>query len=119
MASPAKTNNNDNNRREPRPLCVKAKGNIKYNKLESGVSKLTKDGDQCTRVDKVLQPPYEGSKAMLKMNGTWITSNLREHLLHTSHKPTVEKYYNKWFDWQEDIFDMVYWNSVRRVRSKM
>ena len=62
---------------------------------------------------------YKGSRAMLKVNGIWIMSNLREHLLHASHEPFVRSCYNTRFEWQEGTFDMVYWESVRKVRNKM
>ena len=70
---------------------MKAKLNIKCDELASGVSRLAKEGNQCDRAPDVLQLPYEGVRAMLKVNGTWITSNLREHLLHARHTPIVEK----------------------------
>ena len=44
---------------------------------------------------------------------------MKEHLLHASNKPTIERYYNRIFDWQEGIFELVYWTSVKQVRSRM
>ena len=59
------------------------------------------------------------SRVMLNLNGTWMASNFREHILHSSHKPTVKKYYNKRFNWQEGTSDTVYWKSIKQVRNKM
>ena len=92
---------------------MEAKVNIKYDELASGVSRLAKEGNQRDGANEVLQPPYKGSKAMLKVNGTLIISNLREHLLQASHKPTLEKYHKKRFDWQHGTFDKVYWKSIK------
>ena len=74
---------------------MEVKFNIKCNMLALGVSKLVKDGNQNARTEEVLQSPYEGLRAMPNVDGTWIISNLREHLSHASHKPTVKKYYKK------------------------
>ena len=82
--------------------------NLKCDKLASGVSRLAREGNLCNSANVVLQPPYEGSQAMSKVNGMWITSNLKEHLLHANHKPTIERYYNRRFDWQEGTFNLVY-----------
>ena len=40
----------------------------------------------------ILQPPYEGSKAMLRITGEWITSNTTKHI-HWAHRmPSILKY---------------------------
>ena len=93
--SRAKTNNYANKidtNKAPKPLRVKAKVNIKCDKLAPGVSRLAREGNQRKRANEVLQPPYKGSRAMLKVNGMWIRSNLKEHMLHARHKPLVKRY---------------------------
>ena len=105
---------NSGNHNKTRPeLLEEAKVNVKCNKLASGVSNFAKEGNKSNRRDDVIQPLYEGSRAMLKVNGLWITSNLQEHVLHASHEPLVRSYYNRKFGWKEGTFDMVYWKSVR------
>ena len=98
MLSPVRISNNSDNSREPRSLHMEATLNIKWDTLMSGISKLAKDFNQNTRVEEVIQPPYEGANVMLKVNYTWITSNSREPFLRASHNPTVEKYFSRQFD---------------------
>ena len=56
---------------------------------------------------------------MLNVNGTWIISNLKDHLLQASQKLTTKRYYDRRFDRQAGTFDLVYWTLVKRVRSRM
>ena len=92
---------------------------MECNRQASEGSKLAITGDHQTVTEDVIQPPYEGSRAMIKINGKWITLNLKEHILYASHTPKVSKYYNKRFKWQDETFDTVYWTSIKRVRTKM
>jgi hypothetical protein len=48
-------------------------------KLAPGVSRLAKEGNQHDRANKVLQPPYEGSRAML--------DNIKPEKTRASRKP--------------------------------
>ena len=82
----------------PKKLNIKAKVNVQCDELALGVLRLAKEGNLCNNANTAIQPPYEGPRAMLNVNGTWITSNLREHLLQVSHKPIIERYYNRRFD---------------------
>jgi hypothetical protein len=52
----------------------------------SGVSRLAKECNQHDRANEVLQPSYESSRAMLKVNGMWIASNLKEQVLYATNQ---------------------------------
>ena len=98
---------------------VQVKVNVECDRLASEVSKRAIVGDHQINTEDVIQPPYEGSKAVIKINSRWTTSNLKDHVLYVSHIPKIRTYYNTQFEWQEGTFDTVYWISVKRHRIKI
>ena len=72
-----------------------------------------------TTAPLILQPPYEGSKAMLRIGDTWITSNTPKHL-HWAHRiPSLKQYCFKRHKWREKTFDAIHWDSIESVRRRL
>jgi len=49
--------------------------------------------------DELMQMPYEGSKAVLRIGQTWITANEKRHLKAARQEPIIEKYIKKRHKW--------------------
>ena len=64
----------------------------------------------------ILEPPYKkGSKAMLRINDVWITSNMPKHIYWAQCMQTILQYCLKWHKWREKDFHDVHWNSIESV----
>ena len=63
-----------------------------------------------------LQPPYEGSKAMLKISNVWITSNHDRSIHFASRAPSIKKYCKGRHKWSSSTMNMVNWDIIDRAR---
>eukprot|EP00956_Cyclotella_meneghiniana_P040136 scaffold187764_cov48-Cyclotella_meneghiniana.AAC.1 len=63
-----------------------------------------------------LQPPYEGSKVMIKIGNTWITSKYDEYIHKAKRGPILRSYCKDRHDWDDDTMDLINWQLIDRVR---
>ena len=61
-------------------------------------------------------PPYPGSKALLRIGKTWITSHVNKHIAHAAHSTTIWEYCLKKYDWNISTFNSIYWEGIGRAR---
>ena len=66
-----------------------------------------------------LEPPYEGSRAMLRIGKEWITSKYKQAIYSARHTPPIREYCCRRFDWDDSTFDAVHWETVGTVRRKL
>ena len=65
-----------------------------------------------------ISPPYPGSKALLRIGETWITSHVSKHIAHASHSNLLREYCLKKYDWSTTTFDSIYWEGIGRARRR-
>ena len=106
---------------QPQPkLTRQAKLNIVCDKVAEETALHAIDNNQHHPwVPPALSPPYEGSRAMLKIGTTWITSNYKQHILRARRTDPMRIYCEEQYGWSHEDFDSIYWKSVRQVRRKM
>lgn len=56
-------------------------------------------GDYCHNLPPTLSPPYPGSRAMLCIGTTWITSCFQHHILHTWWSTPIQQYCHNKYGW--------------------
>lgn len=66
----------------------------------------------------ILQPPYEGSKAMLKIGDLWITSDYDNNIHFASTAPALRKYCRKRHKWDNKTMELINWNMIDSIRKK-
>jgi hypothetical protein len=64
----------------------------------------------------VLQPPYEGSKAMLKIGDLWITSDFDRNIHFASTAKDLRSYCRTRHKWSKKVFNLVDWKMIDSVR---
>lgn len=64
-----------------------------------------------------LQPPYPGSKALLRINGKWITTKLKEQIHKARHWDELWEYCKTKYHWTEEIMSSILWSAMRRARA--
>ena len=69
--------------------------------------------------DSIIQPPYAGSKCMLRLGGIWITTNLKSEIYKACRtQPMIEFCHGK-YKWSSDTFHSIHWQSINSVISQM
>jgi len=67
---------------------------------------------------EILQMPYEGSKAVLRIGNKWITAGMRSHVNKARREPILRKYIKRRHGWTDEQYDNVYWMTIGEVRRK-
>jgi len=65
-----------------------------------------------------ILPPYPGSKAMLRIGPTWITSKIKTHILHARWSQPIIAYCMEKYGWSSTVVDTISWQSVLSARNK-
>ena len=104
--------------KKKKPLKQNALINIACDEIASGTTAAVLDGGK-EPSQKILQLPYQGSKAMLRIGKTWITSRLKSEIYKAHRSGPMREYCKEKYKWTDEVFDSVYWESVRSTRKKM
>jgi hypothetical protein len=67
-------------------------------------------------VQQLLSLPYPGSKAMLRIGGTFITSRYDYQIHMAARTASMQTYCLKRHKWSQEAFDSIYWDVVDKVR---
>jgi 5-methylcytosine-specific restriction endonuclease McrA len=67
---------------------------------------------------EILQMPYKGSKAVLRIGNKWITARLRSHVNRARRGPVIREYIQRRHNWSDEQYDNVYWRTIGEVRRK-
>ena len=65
-----------------------------------------------------MKPPYEGSRAMLRIGKCWITSKYKYHLYEARRAPPFRLYMKEKYKWTDEVFDSIDWEAIGRCRNK-
>ena len=63
-----------------------------------------------------LQPPYPGSKALLRLNGIWITSHEKQYIQEACHRGKLWEYCKNKYDWSEETMKTILWTALKKAR---
>ena len=66
----------------------------------------------------MLQPPYKGSKAMLKVGNKWVVSRYVDEIQMVQRERDMREYLSGKYKWSRKEFDSVDWDLVGSVRGK-
>jgi ribonuclease HI len=64
-----------------------------------------------------LQPPYPGSKALLRINGKWITTKLKEEINRACHRDDLWEYCKTKHHWTEETMSSILWSALQKARA--
>ena len=103
-------------KRPPKALSLEAQVNVECDALATETSAAILAGGTSDGLPKVLQPPYPGSKAMLRIGDKWITSRFSSHIYKARRLPIMRQYCMEKYGMTDEVFDGVNWTSVGRVR---
>jgi len=67
----------------------------------------------------LLLPPYKGSRAMLQINGTWITAHHKGKLYKARQTKPVEEYLKRKYNWSNRTLNDIHWPSIKTTRQKL
>jgi hypothetical protein len=120
----AKHTNNDNDNgtnttKHPTQTLI----NIACNKIATETSSHAitnmKHQAQSPILPPLLSLPYEGSRAMLRINDTWITSHHKDALYSTRRTKPMEEYLKAKYSWTDNTLGDIHWPSVKAVRQRL
>ena len=101
----------------PKDLSDEAQMNVACDQIAEEAAKDHIADPQAPDIS-LLAPPYEGSKAMLKIDGTWITSHYGREIHRASKGPKIVKYCKKRHNWDQATVDLINWELIGKVRRK-
>lgn len=104
-------------RQKPKALNLPATINIECDRIATETATAVTANPNQNHLTPVLSLPYQGSKALLNIGGTWITSHQRRHILRAKWEPGVRRYCHKKFGWEDTTFDKVNWEIIRSARN--
>ena len=67
----------------------------------------------------VIEPPYAGSKALLRIGKKWITTASESHIRHARWESSTREYCYKKYSWTRSTFKKVDWTTIGSTRRKM
>ena len=67
----------------------------------------------------ILTPPYDGSRAMLKIGKTWITAHYKKAIYDAHRTPAMTAYMIDKYPWTADTIKTVNWESIKSVRRSL
>lgn len=98
-----------------RPLSVIA--NIEADRLASETASAAR-AEHLTNPTPMVQPPFPGSRALLKLKDVWITSKQEAHI-HTAHwEAALELYCRTKYGWATATFHDIDWHSIGLARGR-
>ena len=99
-----------------KPLSVIA--NIECDRIASETAKLAADGTCATNLPPTLTPPYPGSRAMLRIGTTWVTSHTQAHILKARWTAPIISYCMEKYALTRTTIDSIAWRSIQSARNK-
>jgi hypothetical protein len=64
----------------------------------------------------ILQPPYKGSRAMLKIGELWITLEYDKHIQFARTARPLQAYCRRGHGWDAKTFTLIDWKMIERIR---
>ena len=103
--------------RDELPLNVRI--NVECDEMADETSAVVRELDKVPVMPPVLAPPYEGSRAMLRIGDKWITSHYSSHIYKAHRERYAVVYIREKYGWSDEEFKSVSWRTIERVRNKL
>ena len=95
-------------------LTLPARLNIECDRLANETAMAVRDND---RFLPTFQPPYPGSRALLRIDGCWITSKEKQHLTEACHRGQLWSYCKDKYNWSEETMGTILWSVLKTARA--
>jgi ribonuclease HI len=97
-------------------LPIKVQINIACDGIATETTRIALGKAPPTIHQTILTPPYDGSRAMLKIGKTWITSHYKKAIYDAHRTPAMTAYMINKYSWTTDTIKTVNWASINSVR---
>ena len=98
----------------PRRLSQAARMNIACDQLANDTARHVVEATH--RLPLTLTPPYAGTRAMLRIGETWITSKLDSHIRRAAHEHNIREYCAGKYNWSPQLLDRIAWDIIGQAR---
>ena len=105
-------------RQKPLPLSLEAKINIECDRIATETMDAVRRGN-AHGLPPVIKLPYEGSRALLNIDGKWMTAHQNRYIVKAKWGQKMKEYCCHRFRWDDQQFDSVLWSIVRSVRKNI
>jgi len=102
-------------RKKP-PLHIQA--NIECDRIASETTNIAIQARATALLPSTLTMPYPGSRAMLRINNTWITSHYKQHISNARHTRDIQNYCRDKYGWSTSIMEQIYWKGIHNARRR-
>ena len=99
-------------------LTDEAMMNIVCNDIATDTTAVALRGEE-PYPGSVMDLPYAGLRAMLCIKQTWITSKYKAEIFKAWRNGPMRIHCAKRYGWTDEVFDMLSWDTVGRVRQKL
>ena len=100
-------------------MSLAARLNIECDRIATETVNLAQTANGRKGYEDTLSLPYSGSRALLNINGVWITSEQQRYIRRAKWGGTLKEYCLEKYGWSHATFGMVNWEVVRTVRNKL
>ena len=91
--------------------------NIEADRIASETTSLARE-EINQSLPMVMTLPYTGSRALLRVHDTWVTSHM-ERMINTAHwENTLIGYCKTKYHWTDEVFDTIDWSMLGAARKK-
>ena len=91
----------------------------KFSELDKEAKYNVLCDEYATKATKQEQPselPYSGSKAMLNIDGEWITRQYEKRVIDEATYPVMKTYIHEKYQWGDEEFIIIDWTAVEQAR---
>lgn len=89
--------------------------NIECDRMANAMARAIESGEDTDT--RTIQPPYPGSKALLKIGTVWITADMHGHIHRVRHTPNLTAYCKQKYGWTDDEMATIHWDAIGRART--
>ncbi|KAL7532592.1 hypothetical protein ACHAWF_004182 [Thalassiosira exigua] len=95
--------------------------NIRCDEMASETTKIAmgQGVENLPAMPKTLEPPFQGSRAMLKIAGRWVTSDYKRHIYTAFRRLPMIEYMKGQYGWSDGDIGSIDWATIGQVRTKM
>ena len=100
-------------------MSLEVRLNVECDRLATETVQLAQSTNGREGYEDTLSLPYSGSRALLNINGMWITSEQQRYIRRAKWGGTLKEYCLEKYGWTHATFNKVNWEVVRTVRNKL
>ena len=104
--------------RHPNTLNLAARINVECDAIATETAQRAHNGTEINTGNEITLP-YQGSRALLNLNGVWVTSKHQHQIRQAKWGESIRQYCMTKHGWSQTTLEMVNWEVVRTIRSKM